>query len=206
MDGEGRPRRAAPDAADPGDRDAWWAFRGGGGTGIAVSLEFGLVPVADLWAGYLLWPARELAAVAAAWSRALPAVGPALTSDLSLLHAPPGPPFPPDLQGQPVVHLSLASSAGPADAAALFGELEKVAAPTVNSWGPANAERLAGIHLDPPARGAGLRRWPLAGRTKRPAVAGDILAAALAPGTPLMVIEIRHVGARVRGGGRPTGR
>ena len=195
VDGEGRPRRAAPDAADPGDRGAWWAFRGGDGTGIAVSLEFGLVPVADLWAGYLLWPARELAAVTAAWSRALPAAGPALSSDLSLLHAPPGPPFPPELQGQPVVHLSLASSTGPDDAAALFGELEKVATPTVNSWGPSNAERLGGIHLDPPpgvpAVGGG--RW-LTGET--PALAGDLLAAALAPGSPLMMIEIRHVGGQ----------
>ena len=193
VDAEGRQRRAAPDADEPGDRDAWWAFRGGGGAGIAVSLEFGLVPVADLWAGYLLWPARELGAVTAAWSSARPAFGPALTTDLSLLHAAPGPPFPPELQGQPVVHLSLASSTGPGEAAALFGALEAVAAPAVNTWGPSDAERLGGIHLDPPpgvpAYGDG--HWLEDGT---PAVAGDILQAALVPGTPLMVIEIRHVG------------
>ena len=203
MDGEGRPRRAAPDADEPGDRDAWWAFRGGGGAGIAVSLEFGLVPVADLWAGYLLWPARELAAVTAAWSTARPAVGPALTSDLSLLHAPPGPPFPPELRGQPVVHLSLASSAGPADAAALFGELEEVAAPTVNTWGPANAERLAGIHLDPPSGvpAVGGGRWLYDGT---PGVAGDILAGRARAGHP--ADDDRDTARRPIKARRPTGR
>lgn len=193
VDAEGRQRRAAPDAEEPGDRDAWWAFRGGGGAGIAVGLEFGLVPVADLWAGYLLWPARELGAVTAAWSTALPAFGPALTTDISLLHAAPGPPFPPELQGQPVVHISVASSAGPGEAAALFGALDAVAAPVVNTWGPSDAGRLGGIHLDPPpgvpAYGGG--RWLEDGT---PAVAEGILQAALAPGTPLMMIEIRHVG------------
>jgi len=193
VDAEGRQRRAAPDAAEPGDRDAWWAFRGGGGTGIAVRLECELVPVADLWAGYLLWPAGELGAVTAAWSSALPAFGPALTTCVSLLHAAPGPPFPPELRGQPVVHLSLASSAGPGEAAALFGALEGAAAPVVSTWGPSDAERLGGIHLDPPpgvpALGGG--RW-LQGGT--PAVAGDILQAGLAPDTPLMMIEIRHLG------------
>lgn len=193
VDAAGRRRRAAADADEPGDRDAWWAFRGGGGAGIAVSLEFGLVPVADLWAGYLLWPAGELGAVAAAWSTALPAFGPALTSDLSLLYAAPGPPFPPELRGQPVVHLSVASSAGPGEAAALFGALDRLAKPVVSTWGPSDAERLGGIHLDPPpgipAYGGG--QWLTDGT---PAVAEDILRAALAPGTPLKVIEIRHVG------------
>lgn len=193
VDAEGRPRRATEDAADPGDRDAWWAFRGGDGAGIAVRLDFGLVPVADLWAGYLLWPADDLEAVTAAWASALPAFGPTLTSDLSLLHAAPGPPFPPDLQGQPLVHLSLAASGGERDAAALFGALAAVRAPAVSTWGPSDATRLGGIHLDPPpgvpALGGG--RW-LADGT--PAVAADILRSGLADGTPLLMIEIRHVG------------
>ena len=192
VDAEGRQRRAAQDAADPADHGAWWAFRGGGGAGIATSLEFGLVPVANLWAGYLLWPAAELAAVAGAWAGALPAFGAALTTCLSLLHAPPGPPFPPELQGQPVVHLSLASSDGPDEAAALFAALGSAAAPVVSTWGPSDAARLGGIHLDPPAGvpAVGGGRWLGAGA---PALAGEILHTGLAAGTPLAMIEIRHV-------------
>ncbi|MGA8250078.1 MAG: FAD-binding protein [Mycobacterium sp.] len=42
IDGEGRFRRAAEDAPDPVDREALWAFRGGGGIGLATALSFEL--------------------------------------------------------------------------------------------------------------------------------------------------------------------
>jgi len=76
VDGAGTARSATADADDEVDRAALWAFRGGGDVGIATALEFGLVAVPDLWAGYLLWPGDQLDAVAAAWSAALPDVGP----------------------------------------------------------------------------------------------------------------------------------
>src|SRR5450755_2450300 len=66
VDGRGTVRRAAEDASDPADRDALWAFRGGGGVGVAARLEFGLAQVEDLWAGYLLWPVEHLGAARAA--------------------------------------------------------------------------------------------------------------------------------------------
>lgn len=193
VDGTGRLRRAASDASDEGDREAWWAFRGGGGVGVATSLELELVAVADLHAGFLLWPAEHLEAVVEAWARALPAVGASLVSCVSLLHAPPGPPFPPDLRGQPVVHLSVAASAGSGGAEPLFDALASIEAPTINTWGPADAERLAGIHLDPPSRvpAFGDGRWLT---DKAPAHTTDLLGHGLVDGSPLMMIEIRHVG------------
>jgi hypothetical protein len=192
VDAGGRQRRASAAAADPIDRDAWWAFRGGYGAGVATSLEFGLVPVSDLWAGYLLWPASALDAVTAAWAGSLPAAGPALVTCISLLRAAPGPPFPPELQGTAVVHLSLASAAGEPDAAALLRALGAAPAPAVNTWAPATAQRLGGIHLDPPPGVAALGggRWLAAGT---PDVAAGILRLGLREGSPLMMIEIRHV-------------
>ena len=59
-----------------------------------------------------------------------------------------------------MVHLSLAASTGPGEAAALFGALDAVAAPVVSAWGPADAERPGRIRLDPPAGAAlGGGRW-----------------------------------------------
>ncbi len=43
VDGNGRPRRAAEDAAEAVDREALWAFRGGGGVGVATALTVELV-------------------------------------------------------------------------------------------------------------------------------------------------------------------
>lgn len=190
VDGRGAVRRATDDAADPLDRDAMWAYRGGGGVGVAVALEFGLVPVDDLWAGYLLWPADALDAVVGAWSRSLPAFGPALATSLAVLAAPPAPFIPEPLQGRWIVVLSMASSAGAADATALRTALGDAPPPAVDTWGPSDVERLGQIHLDPPAAvpGLGRARWL---DDSAPSVALAALRAAL--DSPLSTAEIRHV-------------
>jgi FAD/FMN-containing dehydrogenase len=190
VDGRGAIRRAADDADDPADRDALWAFRGGG-VGIAALLEFGLVAVHDLWAGYLLWPVEHLDAVVSAWAAALPRTGPALATSISVLHAPPFPLFPEPLRGTPVVHLALASPQGQEHASALREALASVPAATVDTWGPADAERLGGIHLDPPAAvpALGEGRWLGPGT---PAIAAGILSTASAPASPLSMIELRN--------------
>ena len=75
IDGRGRLRRAAEDAPDPVDRAALWAFRGGGGVGIATRLTFELVAPQALWAGYQLWDITALKPVADAWASAMGEVG-----------------------------------------------------------------------------------------------------------------------------------
>lgn len=150
VDGAGAIRRAEDGAADQLDRDVIWACRGGGGVGIAVALEFDLVPVSDLWAGYLLWPLDALEAVVAAWSDALPRIGPGLDTSLAILQAPPSPLIPEPLHGTKVVHLALASTTGAADAEALFAALTAAPRPAIDTWAPADVERLGQVHLDPP--------------------------------------------------------
>jgi hypothetical protein len=192
VDGRGTIRRAADDADDPADRDALWAFRGGGGVGVAARLEFSLAPVDDLWAGYLLWPGEQLDAVVAAWAAALPRIGPAVATSLSVLHAPPFPPFPEPLRGTPVVHLAVASPGGADHASALREALASVPPAAADTWGPADAERLAGIHLDPPAAvpALGEGRWLSAGAL---AIVADTLGVASIPSSPLSMVEVRNV-------------
>lgn len=196
VDGRGMIRRAVDDADDPQDRDALWAFRGGGGVGVAARLEFDLFPVGDLWAGYLLWPIEHLDAVVAGWVTAVPQIGQALATSIAVLHAPPAPPFPDSLRGKPVVHLALASPEGAEQASALREVLRSAAPPVVDTWGPADAERLAGIHLDPPTAvpAIGEGRW--LGPTA-PTAARDILSLATADTSPLTMIELRNVDSAV---------
>ncbi len=194
VDGTGRVRHAAEDSPDPADQDALWAFRGGAPVGIATELEFDLHPVADLWAGYLLWPGQHLPALAAAWAGHLAEAPDSLTSTLSLLALPPAGPFPDALKGTAVVHLSYCSVAGEAGLAGLRAALRAVAEPAVDTTGPADAATLAQIHLDPPggipARGMG--QW----LTGAPAELIVALAGAARIGQPggLNMIEIRHAG------------
>ncbi len=194
VDGNGRPRRATEDATEGVDREALWAFRGGGGVGIATRLTLELVAPPALWAGFQLWDITALSAVAEAWSSAMGEVGEALATSISVLHTPPGPPFPPSLRGVAVVHLAFASPAGPDAAAPLLNALRDAPPPVMdNTWAPADAARLAQIHLDPPGavRALGLGRWL---DSTTPSLAGDLLSAAAAPDSALAVIELRNVG------------
>jgi hypothetical protein len=98
------------------------------------------------------------------------------------------------LQGVPVVPLAFASPAGPDAAAPLLKALRAAPAPALDTtWAPADAARLAQIHLDPPGAvpALGLGRWL---DSSTPPLAGDLLSLAAAPDSALAVIELRHVG------------
>ena len=192
VDGAGAVRRASDDASDELDRDVIWACRGGGGVGLAVALEFDLVPVDDLWAGYLLWPLDALDDVVAAWAGATSRVGPGLATSLSVLLAAPSPLIPAQLHGSKIVALSLASSTGAADAAPLLAALAGGPGPVLDTWGPSDVDRLGQIHLDPPGAvpALGVARW-LDGTL--PSIAADLFRVARDAG-PVVQFEVRHVG------------
>lgn len=190
VDGTGRVRHADPDH----DIDPFWAFRGGGGIGVATEIEIALRPAAELWAGYALWPVEVADQVIPAWGEALARFNPAMSTALALLrHAPGIPDVPPGLHGTPVVHLSAASIDGAPAAVELRRMLDALPAPAVDTFGPCTAERLAGIHLDPPvpvpALGEG--RW-LRGVTGAEALA-VLTAAGTTPDAPLDAVELRHM-------------
>src|SRR3954453_23380083 len=192
VEGRGRFRTAADDAADDVDREAMWAFRGAGGVGIAHTLEFDLVPAPDLHAGALLWHADALPELTAAWSRTIGTLGGSVSSSLSVLHVPPLPLFPPELQGKAAVHLPIAVPDGPVAAAPLLDAMRAAAAPVSDSWGPTDAAGLARIHLDPPTAtpAIGDARWLDA---STPDIVGELLGTAAGDDAAIVMMEIRHL-------------
>ena len=199
VDGHGRSRTAADDAADQLDRDAIWAFRGAGGVGIAHTLEIDLFPVRGLHAGALLWHVEALPALLAAWSEVLPTLAGSVSSSISVLHVPPLAPFPAELQGKVAFHLAIADPDGPDAAAPLLRALRAAATPVSDSWGPTDAAGLARIHLDPPTAvpAIGDARWLDA---SAPAMLAGLFALAAPADAPVVMMEIRHVSDA------PTGR
>lgn len=194
VDGNGRLRRAAEDAEDAVDREALWAFRGGGGVGVATTLVLELVAPSRLWAGYQVWSIDALGPVVEAWASAMGKIGEALSTSLSVVRTPPGAPmFPPALQGVPVVHLAFASPWGHGAAQPLLDALEAAPAPVVDSsWAPADAVRLAQIHLDPPnpVPALGVGRWLGA---DAPAEAAETLGTAAAADADVTMVELRNL-------------
>ncbi|MCG7594263.1 FAD-binding oxidoreductase [Mycobacterium sp. PSTR-4-N] len=199
VDGTGRIRRAAEDADDEMDREALWAFRGGGGVGIATALTLELVAPHAVWAGYRVWSIDALEPVVAAWTDAMPNIGEALSTSLSVLHTPPGAPmFPPALRGVPVVHLAFASPRAAEAAEPLLQALRSAPTAVVDdSWGPADAGRLARIHLDPPnpVPALGIGRWL---GPNAPAVSADILRTAAEVDSSVVMVELRNLDTMAR--------
>jgi len=168
VDPAGRLRRAADDATDPLDVEAMWAFRGGGGVGVATSLELGLVPAADLWAGVLVWPAREdtLDAVAARWTEVVDGLGTQVTTALGIAHAPPDDPdLPSEVAGALVLRLLVCAPLGTPSVEEARRVLASLPTPAADTLGPADAARLSRLHADPPGPvpGLGDGHWLAAG-------------------------------------------
>ncbi len=84
--------------------DLFWAVRGGGGNlGVVTALEFGLLPLTDVYAGMLLWDrerAPEVVRAWAAWTREVPD---SVTTAIRVMSLPPLPELPPFLRGRQLV-------------------------------------------------------------------------------------------------------
>ena len=173
-----------------------WAYRGGGGVGVATAMELKLFPADDLYAGYLIWDAEHASTVIPAWGDALGRLDPAVSSAVGLLlHAPDAPTVPESLRGKPVVHLAAATVAGETAMQTLRDVLAGLPEPAIDTLGPCDARRLSGIHLDPPAPvpAHGEGRW-LTGEAGSHALQ-ILTAAGTSVDSPLAEVELRHVAA-----------
>jgi FAD/FMN-containing dehydrogenase len=183
-------------ADDQQHADLLWAYRGGGGVGVATAVELRLFPADNLHAGYLLWDAEHAATVIPVWGDALNRLHPALSSAVGLLlHAPDAPTVPESLRGKPVVHLAAATVAGATAMQTLRDVLAGLPEPAIDTLGPCDAQRLSGIHLDPPAPvpAHGEGRW-LTGQAGSHALQ-ILTAAGTSLDSPLAEVELRHVAA-----------
>jgi FAD/FMN-containing dehydrogenase len=118
--------------------DLFWALRGGGGNfGVVTELEFEAHRFGpELVAGMLVYPlaqAREVLGFVREWMEEAPDE---LTSFPVFITAPPQPPFPPELQGTPILAVGVAY-AGPIDEGMRALEpLKRFAAPALDLAGP----------------------------------------------------------------------
>ncbi len=205
VDGVGRVHRVSDDSADDIEREALWAFRGGAPVGLATELEFDLFPVSDLWAGYLLWPAEHLTALAAAWTGALEHAPDTLTSTLSLLADPAAGPVPrrpaEHDRGAPVLRLDR-RRAGPGAAARgdARGRRARRSTPPARPT-PRPCPASTSTRRSPCPRAA-LGRW--LGPIIADVVVATFQAARIGQPDGLNMIELRHVDSAAQArNGRP---
>jgi hypothetical protein len=189
---DGELRRIGPDE----EPDLFWALRGGGGAFAAVTaLEFELVPLTEVYAGWLVWEADAGGEVVHAyreWSRSAPRE---ITTTLRFLHLPPFPDVPEPLRDRPVIAIDGAFLGSEAGGAELLQPLRDVAAPLVmDTWATIPAAGLVRLHGDPeqpvPGIGDGFQLRELTPE----AADAFVEVGGSGSGSPLLALELRQLG------------
>jgi FAD/FMN-containing dehydrogenase len=181
--------------------DLFWALRGGGGGyAIVTALHLDLVPIADIYAGALLYPAALGAEAVRTYRDWAASVGDDVTSVVRFIRPPDVPDVPEPLRNTPLLTIDGAfigsRSEGEAAIAPLLAALGE---PMMSSFGQIPAEGLCRIHMDPeqPVPGLGHHK----AIRELPDEAVDVFTELGNPeSSPLLLAELRQLGGAL---GRP---
>jgi FAD/FMN-containing dehydrogenase len=181
----------------------FWALRGGGGSfGVVTAIELELLPIADVYAGFLLWDISAAPAVLRAWRDwtgpdAAGQDGPgrdrAVTTSLRLLRFPPVPELPPFLSGRSLVVVDGAVLAEDDRAVELLAPLRALA-PELDTFARIPAAGLLDVHMDPPAPTPGVGDHAMLGALDDTALTALLDAAGPGVAEAPMIVELRQLG------------
>jgi hypothetical protein len=174
--------------------DLFWALRGGGGNfGVVTAIEFAVYPVSELYAGAMFFPFERASEVLHAWRELLPTLPEELMSWASLLQFPDLPELPEAVRGRSFAIVMAAFLGDEADGRELLRPVRELG-PAMDSFAMVPPIALAELAMDPPD--------PLPAQSGHmlldgppPAAIDDLMAAAgPGSGSPLALLQLRHMG------------
>ena len=188
---DGRHVRADKD----NEPDLFWAVRGGGGNFAAVTaIELALYPVREIYAGCFFWPIERAAEILKVWREWVETVPDECESIGRMLQLPDVPFLPEHLRGRSFVLVEPAFIGTESDGATLvqpFRDLE----PEFDTVAMMATSDLSLVNMDPdfplPYSGDGILLDDL------PPAAIDTMAEEFV-GSPLLHVEVRHLGGALR--------
>ncbi|WP_030669410.1 FAD-binding oxidoreductase [Streptomyces rimosus] len=194
--------RRVSEARDP---DLFRALRGGGhGLGVVTGLEFGLVPVARVYGGQLVFGADlldEALAAYLAWTEDLPAT---LTSSMGLIAYPDVPAMPGHLRGRHLAHIRIAYTGTAEDGERLVAPLRAVGPRVTDTLRDMPYTESQTIHQDPTTPHAYDGDSVLLSGLDADALRA--VAALTGPDAPMMtVVQLNHLGGALAEGGGSVG-
>ena len=181
--------------------DLFWALRGGGGgLGVVTEVEIALYPVTEAYAGWLMWPADRAAEVLGAWADWTQQLPESVTSVGRLLQIPPIPEMPEPLRGRQFAIVEAAHVGDEADGRAVLEPLRALG-PAMDTFAVVPARALTELHKDPPEPVPGSGDGWMLDAFDRAAAATLAHTAAMDGSSPLISVEVRHLGGAL---GRPS--
>jgi FAD/FMN-containing dehydrogenase len=179
--------------------DLFWALRGGGGNfAVVTALHLRLLPVTDLYAGALLFPA-ELGAPALRAYRDWAASAPEeVTSIFRFLRPPDLPDVPEFLRGKALITIDAACLGDREAGEAAIAPLREIGEPILDSFDQVPPPALCKIHMDPENPVPGLGHHGVLRELGDEAIDAFVGAAGPESGTPLLLTELRHLGGALK--------
>jgi FAD/FMN-containing dehydrogenase len=174
--------------------DLFWALRGGGGNfGVVTAIEFDLYEIEEVYAGTLFFPWERTSEVLHAWHEWLPGLPDEVTSVGRVMQFPPLPGVLEPLRGNSFVIAEAAYLGTEADGAELLRPLRELG-PVLDSFTMVPPVGLSELHMDPSDPVPYVSGHQLVGDL--PAGAIDEFVAVVGPdsGSPLITVELRHLG------------
>ncbi|HET8593020.1 MAG TPA: FAD-binding oxidoreductase [Solirubrobacterales bacterium] len=182
--------------------DLFWALRGGGGGyAIVTALHLELLPIPDVYAGVLIFPAELGAPAIRAYRDWTEKVPEELTSNLRFLRPPPLPTVPEPLRDKPLIVIGVCYIGSESDGEKLIKPIRKIGDRILDTVATIPTNGLSRIAMDPedpvPSMGhhAVLRELP------DEAIEAFVGAAGPDAGSPLLLADLRHAGGAL---GRPA--
>lgn len=181
--------------------DLFWALRGGGGGyAIVTALQLDLVPISEIYAGALLFPAELGADAVRAYRDWAAGVSDDVTSVVRFITPPPLPDVPEPIRGRPLLTIDGACIGSQANGEAIVAPLRELGEPIMDTWGQIPAEGLCRIHMDPESPVPGLGHHTMLRELPDEAIDAFASVAGSESSTPLLLTELRHLGGAL---GRP---
>jgi FAD binding domain/Berberine and berberine like len=185
--------------------DLFWALRGGGGSfGVVTALELELFPISELYGGVLFWPQERAAEVLGAWREWTAGVPDEMTSLGRLLNLPPLEAIPEPLRGRSFVVVEAAWLGDETGGSQHLAPLRELG-PEMDTFAMMSPTGLPALHMDPPEPVPGAGDGMLLSDFRSDAI--DALVGAAGPSTdsPLVSVEVRHLGGAARRAGSDHG-
>jgi hypothetical protein len=177
------------------DPDLFWALRGGGGGyAIVTALHLELLPVAEAYAGGLLFPS-EIGADGLRLYRDWAATAPEETATMiRFLNLPPIPDVPEPLRGQSLLAIAGAFLGSREEGEKAFAPLREIGEPVMDTFTQMPAPGLTRIAMDPEPPVPGLGHHRVIHELSDEAIDAFVEAAGPDSGSPLLLAELRHLG------------
>jgi hypothetical protein len=192
VDGLGRARRVSAEQ----DPDLFWAIRGGGGDfGIITGMQVRLHPAPNVYGGRLMWPVERATEVLRAFREVTETAPPELTTWVHVWQFPPLPFMPEALRGKSFTGVAVAYLGTREDGERLLAPLRAVPGLAVDLMGDVPVSGVGEIAAEPTDPMPSLEQTALLTHLDDALI--DDLVATIGPGSgsPLVVAQIRHLGA-----------